>query len=104
VHAAFDFVWQALSDADLLYNRDKPKLFCFKQMTEASATTLGYWVNDEIYINEDISQAESNSLLDTIMEEVAHHVTRATDGSRDFANYLIRASMTFAKKIMGKSK
>jgi hypothetical protein len=104
VHAAFDFVWKALSDADLLYNRDKPKLFCFKQMTEASATTLGYWVNDEIYINEDISQAESNSLLDTIMEEVAHHVTRATDGSRDFANYLIRASMTFAKKIMGKSK
>lgn len=98
VSQALNYVWDKLESIDMLYNRPKPDVRCFKQMTEASSITFGYWLDGVVYINEDISQAYNNSLMDTMVEEVAHHITKATDGSRDFANFLIRMSVELAKK------
>jgi len=97
VRKVFNWVWSKLEQVDLLYGRRVPEVHCFKQLTEASATTLGYWLDDTIYINSDISEGENDSLRDTMIEEIAHHISRATDGSRDFANFLIRMSCELAK-------
>ena len=97
VTQALNWVWEKLESIDMTYNRPKPELRCFRQLTEASSMTFGYWLDGTIYINEDISQNSNNSLMDTMVEEVAHHITKATDGSRDFANFLIRMSVELAK-------
>lgn len=97
VRKTFEWVWSKLSDLDMTYGRATPQVHCFKQMSEASTITMGYWLDDQIYINHDISEAITDSLRDTMIEEIAHHITRATDGSRDFANFLIRFSCELAK-------
>jgi len=43
-----------------------------------------------VYFKEDIATAVNKYLLQTALEEVAHHVTGATDMSRDFQNFLIQ--------------
>lgn len=97
VTQALNWVWDKLEQIDMTYNRPKPEVRCFKQMTESSSMTFGYWLDGTVYINEDVSQNTNNSLMDTVVEEVAHHITKATDGSRDFANFLIRMSVELAK-------
>jgi hypothetical protein len=97
VTQALNWVWDKLEQIDMTYNRPKPEVRCFKQMTESSSMTFGYWLDGTVYINEDVSQNTNNSLMDTMVEEVAHHITKATDGSRDFANFLIRMSVELAK-------
>jgi hypothetical protein len=45
-----------------------------------------------------LSEAITDKLRDVMVEELAHYVTGATDGSRDFANYLIRFAVEMSKK------
>ena len=97
VTQALNWVWDKLEQIDMTYNRPKPEVRCFKQMTESSSMTFGYWLDGTVYINEDVSQNTNNSLMDTVVDEVAHHITKATAGSRDFANFLIRMSVELAK-------
>ena len=97
VTQALNWVWDKLEQIAMTSNRPKPEVRCFKQMTESSSMTFGYWLDGTVYINEDVSQNTNNSLMDTVVEEVAHHITKATDGSRDFANFLIRMSVELAK-------
>ena len=63
---------------------------------------MGFWKDDTVSINMDIAENVSDSLRDTMLEELAHHVTKATDGSRDFANWLIRFSVENYKKASRK--
>lgn len=93
-----DTVWDYIVSLGLDYGRPKPAVSCFKCMTQGSATTLGFWRDDCVFINNDIAESITDALRDSVVEELAHHVTKATDGSRDFANWLIRFSVECYKK------
>jgi hypothetical protein len=101
VICCLDELWQKIDLVGLAHGRSKPVVACFRQQTQAGSTTLGYWSvqNDGIYINADISEAVTDQLRDTIIEECCHYVTKATDGSRDFANWLIRFAVEMSKAI-----
>jgi hypothetical protein len=88
-----DNFWDYIVSLGLDYGRSKPAISCFKCMTQGSATTLGFWRDDCVFINTDIAENICDALRDTMVEELAHHITKATDGSRDFANWLIRFSV-----------
>ena len=57
---------------------------------QAGSETMGFYRDGMVYFKEDIATAVNKYLLQTALEEVAHHVTGATDMSRDFQNFLIQ--------------
>ena len=66
----------------------------------------GYYRNGEVFINSDLagsvsviagSDALSNRLLKVALEEVAHHVTEATDSSRDFQDFVLELAVKQAR-------
>ena len=95
-------LWNHIKALELDYGRPKPDIKCFRMMTSGGATTMGFWKDDTVSINMDIAENVSDSLRDTMLEELAHHVTKATDGSRDFANWLIMFSVENYKKASRK--
>lgn len=94
----FECIWQTLDDINMLYGRQKPELCCFQQLNSSASITMGLWHEGKIYVNIDFADAMNNSLYDIVLEEVAHHVTQATDGSREFANYLIAITREMVKR------
>lgn len=94
-----DDLWSKIDLVGLNYNKPKPPSACFRKKTEAAAMTLGYYKNNQIYINSDIAEAVTDQLRDCVIEELAHYITGATDGSRDFANWLIRFAVEMSKAI-----
>jgi hypothetical protein len=82
----------------MLFGRDKPELCCFRQMNTSASVTMGLWHDNKIYVNVDYADSTSNALYDIVLEEIAHHVTQATDGSREFANYLISITREMVKR------
>lgn len=94
----FNCIWQSLEDINMLFGRDKPELCCFRQMNTSASVTMGLWHDNKIYVNVDYADSTSNALYDIVLEEIAHHVTQATDGSREFANYLISITREMVKR------
>jgi len=94
-------IWDKIRSVNLNYGKTIPEVNCFRLMSHASATVNGYYDPDtnQVYIHADLSEAITDKLRDVMVEELAHYVTGATDGSRDFANYLIRFAVEMSKQI-----
>lgn len=92
----FNFVWDKLSSKNLI-NKNMPKVSIFSSLVSEGKITAGFYTDgtDEICINSDIVGGDSNFLKQTIVEEVAHYITGATDMSRDFQEFLIKALVSF---------
>jgi hypothetical protein len=99
VVSCVDDIWSKIDLVGLNHGESKPGVYCFRQQTQAAATTLGFWKGTDIFINADIAEAVTDQLRDTVVEELCHHITKATDGSRDFANWLIRFAVEMSKAI-----
>jgi hypothetical protein len=50
---------------------------------------MGYYRDGVVYFKAEIAETVNKYLLRVALEECAHHVTEATDMSRDFQDYLI---------------
>jgi hypothetical protein len=62
---------------------------------QAEYLIKGYVEKEEIYIS---TEDESNP--QTMLEEIAHYVTGATDQSRDFQDYAFRMTTELCKLVM----
>src|SRR5581483_4236846 len=91
--AAVDLVWDWLEEVGLTNGKPKPPVRCFTSILDAGVMLNGYYRDETVFINSDLaggsaefagSQALTDRLLKVALEEVAHHVTGATDNSRDF--------------------
>jgi hypothetical protein len=96
--AAVDLVWDMIEVAGLTNGRSKPPVKCFTSILDGGVMLNGFYRNGEVYINSDLAggsssfagtQALTDRLVKVALEEVAHHVTQATDCSRDFQDYLL---------------
>jgi hypothetical protein len=67
----------------------------------------GFYRNGEVYINSDLAggssafagtQALTDRLVKVALEEVVHHITQATDCSRDFQDYLLDLAVKLARR------
>lgn len=108
--AALDFVWGVVEGHGMTDGKDRPSVKVFRKIMEGGAQTLGFYRDSTVYLNADIAgygsieggqNALSQQLLVTAMEEVAHHVTGATDNSRDFQDYLLNLAVKLAKTHAG---
>jgi hypothetical protein len=87
-----DRVWEFLFDHALCNGKDIPDVHCFSEITRQEGTRLGFYRDDTVYINLDICQ-DCPMLLQTMIEEIAHHVTGARDCTRDFQDFAFRLAV-----------
>ena len=91
----FNAIWNKLDSKNLI-NKEKPQVKIFTALVSEAKIDAGFYTQgtDEICINSDIV-GNSNFLKQTIVEEVTHYITGATDMSRDFQEFLIKALVCF---------
>ena len=98
VVAAVEWIWGIAAKHNMLNGKEFPKVACFTKIMEAGGQTLGFYRDGTVYVNTDLAgdasmfvtaATLSQQLLVTAAEEVAHHITGATDNSRDFQDYLL---------------
>lgn len=108
--AAVDFAWNLAVKYNVTNGRTRPSVKTFRKVMDGGAQTLGFYRDNTVFINQDIAghaslslgwHALSQQLLVTAAEEVAYHVTGATDNSRDFQDYLLNLVVYMAKEIAG---
>jgi hypothetical protein len=108
--AAVDFAWNLVTKYKVSNGRNRPSVKTFRKIMEAGSQTLGFYRDNVVYINQDIASNGSLSLgwhglsqqlLVTALEEVAHHVTGATDNSRDFQDFMLNLIVYMAKEMAG---
>jgi hypothetical protein len=110
--AAVDFVWQVITKYKLDNGKKRPQVKTFRKIMDGGAQTLGIYRDGVVYINQDIAgngalqtgwHNLTHQLLVTALEEVVHHVTQATDMSRDIQDYTFNLAMYLAKELNGLS-
>jgi hypothetical protein len=96
--AAVDFVWSWLAETGLTNGKEKPPVKVFTSILDGGTMLNGFLRDGTVFLHEALGgtasefggrQALSPRLLHVALEEVVHHVTGATDNSRDFQNYLL---------------
>lgn len=108
--AAVDFAWELVTRYKVANGRNRPVVKTFRKIMDGGSQTLGYYKDGVVHINQDIAAGGSltlgwhgltQQLLVTALEEVAHHVTGATDNSRDFQDYFLNLIVYMAKERAG---
>lgn len=91
-----NLVWGWIVDLNLTNSKDKPKVKCFSKVCDASekAILFGYCENGTIFINIDFQEN-----LQTYLEEIAHHITGAKDGSREFQEFAFQIATRMTEII-----
>lgn len=89
MYEALDEVWNLIDGLDMLNGKSKPVLKAFTPIMNGESQTLGMYKNGTVYIHTDC-RTMCPMLLKIMLEEVSHHVTGATDISRDLQDYLLR--------------
>ena len=96
--AAVDYVWSWLEETGLTNGKEKPPVKVFTSILDGGTMLNGFYRDGTVFLHEDLGgtasivagcQALSDRIVHVALEEVAHHVTGATDNSRDFQNFLL---------------
>lgn len=90
-NVTFNKLWAKMVRLDLTKGFKKPKMQVFELNSEGGAKLLGQYRDGVIYI-------EKNNVhnVEVLLEEICHHITGASDFTRDFQNYLLRVAARFA--------
>jgi hypothetical protein len=108
--AAVEFAWDLAVRYGVTNGKSKPGVKTFRKIMDGGGQTLGFYKDGTVFINQDIAAGGSLSLgwhgltqqlLVTALEEVAHHITGASDNSRDFQDYLLNFVVYMAKERAG---
>lgn len=86
----FNRVWNTCEGLGVTLSKSKPGCFGFVQNTISEGAKFGYYDNGNIYIRSDISEDHGANLLQTVIEEVSHHITGASDMTRDFQDFAFK--------------
>lgn len=94
--AAVGVVWAKLQEAGHTRGEIIPKVFSFTSELQSESKVFGFYRDGGVYINNCLLSAGgiSRELFATVLEEIAHYVTKATDNSRDFQDYFIQIAVT----------
>lgn len=108
--AALDFVWDVVQRSGMTNGKNRPNVKVFRKIMDGGSQDLGFYRDGTVYLNADIAgygsieagqNALTQQLLVTALEEVAHHVTGATDNSRDFQDYVLNLAVKVMKVQAG---
>ncbi len=105
--AAVNFVWNLLEQIGLTNDKEKPTTKVFTSILDGGVQLNGYYRSGTVYLHEDLggtasivagTEALSDRLVKVALEEVVHHITQATDNSRDFQNFLLDVAVKLARR------
>ena len=105
--ASVDFVWSLLERIGLTNGKEKPTTKVFTSILDGGVQLNGYYRSGTVYLHEDLggtasivtgTEALSDRLVKVALEEVVHHITQATDNSRDFQNFLLDVAVKLARR------
>lgn len=108
--AAVELVWAWLEEVGLTNGKPKPPVRCFTSLLDGGTMLNGYYRDGVVFLNSDLAgigsvvagqQALSDRLVKVALEEVAHHVTGATDNSRDFQDFLLDLAVKLGRGRAG---
>lgn len=85
---AVDEVWELLKSHNLLNGKEKPPVKAFSPIMDAGSQIRGMYKSGIVYLHTDL--VASPLMLKVALEEVVHHLTEATDMSRDMQDFLFR--------------
>ena len=87
-----DRIWAKLTEYGVTNGRRKPEVSCFRTIMEGASETRGYYdrENEEVCVSDAFATEDTHDLRQTMLEELAHHVTGSSDISRDFQDYAFR--------------
>jgi hypothetical protein len=94
--ATLDGVWDWLLLVGLTEGRQKPPLKLYEKTMQAESQTKGYYSDGVVHIHN-----EDHLNRQTYLEEVVHHVTGASDYSRDFQDFAFRLCVKLADFMGG---
>lgn len=92
VTAAVQHVWDKIAAIGFNNNESFPEVGSFSEPgTSAGVSVNGFYRDGGVYINTKLLGGDvlSPELFATVLEELCHYITKATDCSRDFQNWLI---------------
>lgn len=89
VMECLDRVWRFMVINNYTQGSNKPDARCFN-VIQNGPKTYGYYKDGCVFIHDDYSGGMSINLLQTVLEEVTHHVTKATDCSRELQEFLFK--------------
>lgn len=86
-------VWAQLQQFGLTRGEQYPQVFTYEEHISGGSRTLGFYRDNGVYINRCLLSATETSpeLFAVALEEIGHHITKATDNSRDFQEFFIQA-------------
>lgn len=86
-------VWSQLQQLGLTRGEKYPAVFTYEEHISGEKRTLGFYRDNGVYINRCLLSATETSpeLFAVALEELGHHITKATDNSRDFQEFFIQA-------------
>ena len=87
---AVQIVWAWVEQLRLTRGKQKPPVGCYKEVMEGGSRVLGFCDETGVYFADDLASGVSKMLLQTALEEVVHWCTGATDGSRDFQEFILK--------------
>jgi hypothetical protein len=92
---ALDRVWGWIEAAGMTKGKDKPKVACFKELTDAEASVMGYYEDGTVYLRDDLADNINKYSLKVLLEECVHYVTGSADLTRDFQNFAFDFAVEF---------
>ena len=83
-------LWKVLEDLGLTQGRPEPVLEGFVDQVNAGCSVQGYWnpQDDHVGLSQDLFDGAGFLLLQTLIEEYAHYLTKACDCTRDIQFFL----------------
>lgn len=95
---AVDQVWALLEKYSLTNSREKPPVKAFTKTMDAGAQKWGEYREGTVCLHMELGKEglPSPQLMKVALEEVVHHVTGATDMSRDLQDFLFRLVTSMA--------
>ncbi len=97
---AVRYVWGKLLQIGSTRDEVYPQVKTFSKVgTSAGGQTNGFYRDGTVFINTRLLSGDqiSQELFATVLEELCHYVTKATDCSRDFQNWLIDSLVKILK-------
>ena len=94
--AALDWVWKQVDLAGMCDGKAKPPIRCFRKVMNGGTVVRGFLRDGIVYINEDLANGTSVDLRQTVLEEVAHYLTKSGDCTRDLQDWAFKCAVRLA--------
>lgn len=83
-------IWNKLDGENLTHGENFPDVKIFTEIVDGGTKRAGYYKDNTIFIEKEHTNNDQ-----TILEELAHHISKSNDNSRDFQEFAFKVATIF---------